>query len=214
MVFPGLKTRELSPQVASGQREPDRAHEAQPWEWTRKRSCFAGAANHPAPLSKITAAGIANEVPLVASESCSSSIRRRSGEVSREGQIKGCDPIGQGRTDVGIGVAAQRKPLGGGTAVYRIDHQLSHLDGIALHRKRTGRESTAHFADWSILVDGHRRRTDNATSKARVGGARFDDRELDAEKCDFLGDRLNEAFDRPFGRVIQAEIRIGDLATL
>lgn len=80
--------------------------------------------------------------------------------------------------------------------------------------KGTTSKRTTHFAGRSILVDVHRRRTDHATTKARSGRARLDDRELDAKRRYFLCDRLDEAFNGPFARVIQAEIRIGGLSTL
>jgi hypothetical protein len=41
-------------------------------------------------------------------------------------------------TDRAVRAAAQREPLGRRTAVYGIDHRLSHLDRIAFHRECTG----------------------------------------------------------------------------
>ena len=78
-------------------------------------------------------------------------------------------------------------PLGRRTAVHGIDHRLSHLDRIALDNERTGREGTAHFAGLRIFVDVHRRRTHQATTKARFGRAGLGDRELNVERRDFPG---------------------------
>jgi hypothetical protein len=124
------------------------------------------------------------------------------------------EPLDQGRTDRGVRAAAQRESLGRRTAVDGIDHRLSHLDRIALHIERAGREGTAHLAGWRIFVDVHRRRTHQTTTKARFGGAGLGDRELNVERRDLLGHCLDEAFDPPLGSMVQAKIGIGDLAAL
>jgi hypothetical protein len=80
-----------------------------------------------------------------------------------------------------------------GTAVHGIDHRLSHLARIALHIERTGRKGTAHLAGRRIFVDVHRRRTHQATTKARFGGAGLDDRELNVERRDFSSSYLGAA---------------------
>ena len=63
-----------------------------------------------------------------------------------------------------------------------------------------------------IFVAVNRRRTHQATTKARIHGAGLGDRELNVERRDFLGHCLDEAFDPPLGSMVQAEIGIGDLA--
>ena len=47
-----------------------------------------------------------------------------------------------------------------------------------------------------------------------AGGTRLHDQEVDAERRHLLRDGLHEALDAPLGRVIKAEVRIGDLAAL
>tara|TARA_Y100000815_G_scaffold274029_1_gene306876 strand:- start:916 stop:1356 length:441 start_codon:yes stop_codon:yes gene_type:complete len=48
-------------------------------------------------------------------------------------------------------------------------------------------------------------------TKAGPGRPRLDDDEIDAEWRHFLRNRLDKPFDSPFGRVIKAEIGMGDL---
>ena len=68
------------------------------------------------------------------------------------------------------------------------------------------------FSALPILLDRHGR-VDEATSGARSSGGQFDDRELDVEGRDFLGDRLDGAFNPPFGRAIKADVRLSKLVT-
>jgi hypothetical protein len=63
----------------------------------------------------------------------------------------------------------------------------------------------------AILVNTHWRRLDEATTRARSSRARFDNRELDVEGRNFLGDRLDETFNPPFGRAIEADVWLSKL---
>jgi hypothetical protein len=63
-----------------------------------------------------------------------------------------------------------------------------------------------------VLINVHRRGAHQAAAEIGGGWTGFDDNEVDSEGRDLLSDGFDEAFDAPFGCVIQAEVRVCDLA--
>jgi hypothetical protein len=59
-----------------------------------------------------------------------------------------------------------------------------------------------------------RRGAHQAGAEIGTGRAGLDNDEVDSEGRDLLDHGLDEAFDAPFGRVIEAEARVRDLAAL
>jgi hypothetical protein len=137
-------------------------------------------------------------------------------------------PLGQGVRDGIVCGAARRKAKCRPCTVSGGNHGIDFAPSIALDDKASHGNSPVHRTSGRILPAGVffqrayssggrilidvRRRGAHQAPKLVAVGTGFDDNEVNSQGRDFLSGRFDEAFDAPFGCVIQAEGRVRDLA--
>ncbi len=141
------------------------------------------------------------------------------GQVGREGEIllrfESRETLGERLVNRRVGIAAERDPLRRGIPVDAVDHYLGHFGRIAERNARPILNETASRAGRAVIIGVHlRAELGAAEPELRACAARLDDGDADIERRDVLHSRLDEAFDSPLARVIQARARKGGLAAI